>query len=103
MSIARADTMHLQSLFKRSNTPAIQRTLRAVAVLIGLGSSTSPAHAGQSAAYTFTTLLDSARDRVSATRCAAINNSGRVAVQVENTALGISWLVTRQGADDPRW
>jgi hypothetical protein len=50
--------------------------------------------------YTFTTALDSQRDGLEATRCAAINASGTVAVQVRDNVLGISKLITKRGAED---
>jgi hypothetical protein len=50
--------------------------------------------------YTFTTILDSQRDGLSATRCAAINASGTVAVQVRDEALEINKLITKRAADD---
>ena len=64
-------------------------------VLFLLGAAPAPA-----ATYRFTTVLDSQRDGLTATRCAAINTLGTVAVQVEDDALGINKLVTKRGAND---
>ena len=50
--------------------------------------------------YTFTTILDSRRDGLEPTRCAAMNASGVVAMQVRDNALGISKLVTKTTARD---
>lgn len=62
----------------------------------------SLAQAGQSgsARYRFTTVLDSLRDGLEATRCAAINSFGTVAVQVHDVALDINKVVTKRGARD---
>jgi hypothetical protein len=59
-----------------------------------------PADARQARSYDFTTVLDSQRDGLEATRCAAINTSGTIAVQVRDTALGISKYVTKRNASD---
>jgi hypothetical protein len=58
------------------------------------------AHADQRARYRFTTVLDSQRDGLDATRCAAINSFGVIAVQVRDSALGINKLITKSGAHD---
>jgi hypothetical protein len=50
--------------------------------------------------YSFTTVLDSQRDGLEATRCAAINTLGTVAVQVRDMARGIDKYVTKRGAND---
>jgi hypothetical protein len=50
--------------------------------------------------YRFTTVLDSLRDGLAATRCAAINTSGTVAVQAQDLALEFNKLVTRRSAQD---
>jgi len=47
-----------------------------------------------------TMVLDSQRDGLEATRCAAINALGMVAVQVRDDALGINKLVMKRGAND---
>jgi hypothetical protein len=60
----------------------------------------TPAQAGQSRDYRFTTLIDSALDGLVPDRCAAINTLGTVTVQVEDTAAGFNKLVTKRGADD---
>jgi hypothetical protein len=52
------------------------------------------------AGYRFTTVLDSQRDGLVATRCAAINSFGVIAVQVRDDALGINKLVTKSGTSD---
>ena len=70
----------------------------AASALVLLGG--APAYAGQSLKYEFTTMLDSRRDGLEATRCAAINASGTVAVQVRDNAVGISRYVTKRGAHD---
>lgn len=57
----------------------------------------TPAYADS---YRFTTVLDSQRDGLEATRCAAINTLGTVAVQVRDNALGFNKLVTKRGAHD---
>ncbi|HEY6362566.1 MAG TPA: choice-of-anchor tandem repeat NxxGxxAF-containing protein [Vicinamibacterales bacterium] len=61
-----------------------------------------PAQAGQprSANYRFTTVLDSLRDGLEPTRCAAVDARGTVAVQVHDPALDINKLVTKRGARD---
>jgi hypothetical protein len=69
----------------------------APAVLLLAG---TPAYAGQARDYTFTTVLDSQRDGLEATRCAAINTFGTIAVQVRDNALGISKYVTKRAAND---
>lgn len=71
--------------------------LAAMAILL-LGG--APAYAGQSLKYELTTVLDSQRDGLDATRCAAINSSGTIAVQVRDNALGISKYVTKRGPRD---
>jgi hypothetical protein len=53
-----------------------------------------------SARYRFTTVLDSVRDGLVVTSCAAINTRGTVAVQVEDPVLAVDKLVTKQGALD---
>ncbi len=50
--------------------------------------------------YTFTTVIDSQRDGLEATRCAAINSLGTVAVQVRDNVEGLSMLITKRGATD---
>ena len=50
--------------------------------------------------FTFTTVVDSQRDGLVATRCAAINSLGTVAVQVRDEAQGINMLITKRGASD---
>jgi hypothetical protein len=60
----------------------------------------APADARQATRYDFTTVLDSQRDGLDATRCAAINTLGTVVVQVQDVALGINKLVTKRGATD---
>ena len=71
----------------------------AAAALVLIGSSPAEAQIG-SARYRFTTVLDSVRDGLVATRCAAINTRGTVAVQVADAALGFNKLVTKRGAID---
>jgi hypothetical protein len=44
--------------------------------------------------------LNSKRDRLEPTRCAAINSQGTVAVQVRDPALGINKLITKRAASD---
>jgi hypothetical protein len=56
--------------------------------------------AAQSRNYEFTTILNSKRDRLEPTRCAAINSQGTVAVQVRDPALGINKLITKRAARD---
>lgn len=51
--------------------------------------------------YDFTTLLDSRKDRVRATRCAAINSLGTVAVTVQDLESGVTRMVTK-GTPDRR-
>jgi hypothetical protein len=53
-----------------------------------------------SARYRFTTVLDSLRDGLAATRCAAINTSGTVAVQAQDLALEVNKLLTKRSAHD---
>ena len=50
--------------------------------------------------YDFTTLLDSRKDRVRATRCAAINSLGTVAVTVQDLESGASRIVTKRTPTD---
>ena len=50
--------------------------------------------------YTFTTLLDSQRDGLEPTRCAAINTLGTVAVTVRDIHLGSTRIITKRGARD---
>ena len=50
--------------------------------------------------YDFTTILNSKRDRLEPTRCAAMNSQGTVAVQVRDPALGINKLITKGAAND---
>jgi hypothetical protein len=50
-------------------------------------------------AYTFITILDSQRDGLEATRCAAINTLGTVAVTVRD-GLGGTSIITKRGAND---
>jgi hypothetical protein len=49
--------------------------------------------------YTFTTLLDSDRDGLVPTRCAAINTLGVVAVTVRDQD-GVTKIITKRGAND---
>jgi hypothetical protein len=81
---------------------------RAVRRILGVGAAALPlllllggvsAQSGPTA-YMFTTVLDSQRDGLEATRCAAINANGTVAVQVRDHELGISKLITKSGAAD---
>lgn len=69
------------------------------AALLGLGGA-AQAEARGSISYRSTTVLDSQRDGLEATRCAAINTFGVVAVQVRDLALGINKIVTKRGAHD---
>jgi hypothetical protein len=71
----------------------------AVAALLLIGASPALAQSG-SARYRFTTVLDSARDGVAPTRCAAINTTGTIAVVVEDIASGVEMIVTKRGATD---
>jgi hypothetical protein len=71
----------------------------AVAALLLIGASPALAQSG-SARYRFTTVLDSARDGLVPTRCAAINTSGTIAVVVEDPASSVEMLVTKRGAND---
>ena len=50
--------------------------------------------------YTFTTLLDSQRDGLEPTRCAAIDTLGTVAVTVQDTLTGVTRIITRRRATD---
>jgi hypothetical protein len=50
--------------------------------------------------YEFTTILNSKRDRLEPTRCAALNTQGTVAVQVRDPSLGINKLITKRTAAD---
>ena len=50
--------------------------------------------------YTFTTLLDSQRDGLEPTRCAAINTLGTVAVTVRDSVSGSTMIITKRGAND---
>ena len=55
---------------------------------------------GSSTRYTFTTVLDSQRDGLSPTRCAAINTLGTVAVTVRDDVAGLTQIITKRGATD---
>ena len=70
----------------------------ALAIFFLLGA--QPAFAGQSTKYEFTTILNSERDRLEPTRCAAINAQGTVAMQVRDPVLGVNKLITRRTAND---
>jgi hypothetical protein len=70
----------------------------AAAVLVVLLVATSAHAQSGSARYRFATVLDSVRDGLVATRCAAINTAGTVAVQVEDAATGVNMLVTKRGS-----
>ena len=63
-----------------------------------------PAESGEGdssgAKYTFTTVLDSQRDGLTPTRCAAINTLGTVAVTVRDDAAGLTKIITKRGAND---
>jgi hypothetical protein len=61
---------------------------------------TQPAFAAETTKYEFTTILNSKRDQLEPTRCAAINAEGTVAVQVRDPALGISKLITKRAVND---
>ena len=52
------------------------------------------------ARYTFTTLLDSQRDGLEPTRCAAIDTLGTVAVTVQDTLTGVTRIITKRRASD---
>jgi hypothetical protein len=73
--------------------------------LLLIGGAPAQAGAGQDPAttrYTFTTILDSQRDGLQPTRCAAINSSGTVAVTVRDNVSGITKIITKRSAiDDP--
>ncbi len=73
-----------------------------IPVLLLAGGAASVEAGGQSgsARYTFTTILDSQRDGLEATRCAAINGLGVVAVTVRDTTAGDTKIITRRGAAD---
>jgi hypothetical protein len=71
-------------------------------LVLGADARAQPDASGAAGAtkYDFTTVLDSERDGLRATRCAAINSLGTIAVQVRDEALGINKLVTKRGSDD---
>jgi hypothetical protein len=50
--------------------------------------------------YRFTTVLDSQRDGLRPTRCAALNTLGTVAVTVRDDVLGLTRIITKRGAND---
>lgn len=52
------------------------------------------------ASYSFTTVVDSQRDALEATRCPAINTLGTVAVTVLDNVSGLTKIVTKRGAAD---
>jgi hypothetical protein len=80
---------------------AIQKMLGVgAAALLLLGGAPAQADGSGATTYTFTTVLDSQRDGLEGTRCAAINTLGTVAVQVRDNALGINKYVTKRGAND---
>jgi hypothetical protein len=84
------------------NTQARGRTVLSL-LLIGAMAS-HPDAFGQdgsiTTAYTFTTVLDSQRDGLAATRCAAINTPGTVAVTARDDVLGLTKIITKRGAND---
>lgn len=88
----------MPATFRWSENPTQRAIVVAAAALLVLAASPAEAQSG-SARYRFTTILDS-QDGLVPTRCAAINGFGTVAVQVEDTALGINKLVTKRGASD---
>ena len=59
-----------------------------------------PGHGSGGPKYTFTTILDSQRDGLEPTRCAAINTPGTVAVTVRDIVSGDTRIITRRGAND---
>jgi hypothetical protein len=69
------------------------------AALLLLAAAPAQAQSG-SARYRFTTVLDSLRDGLTPTRCAAINTSGTVAVVVDDTVDGFEKVVTKRRAND---
>jgi hypothetical protein len=71
-------------------------------VLGGLAAqiSASGQEQGFNAGYTFTTILDSQRDGLNPTRCAAINLFGTIAVTVQDIALGGTKIITKRSATD---
>ena len=71
----------------------------AAALMVLLVATSAHAQSG-SARYRFTTILDSQRDGLVATRCAAINTAGTVAVQVEDPITGARTLITKRGPAD---
>jgi hypothetical protein len=81
----------------------MQRTLKLFviggAVLLLLAAPPAQAQSG-SARYRFTTVLDSLRDGLVPTRCAAINTVGTVAMVVEDTIEGVEKVITKRRAND---
>lgn len=82
----------------------VGRALTSSALPLLLATSAPPVGAGEDGAsgsrYTFTTVLDSRRDGLTPTRCAAINTLGTVAVTVRDDALGLTKIVTKRGSSE---
>lgn len=89
----------MPALFTRSEISAHLALPVAAAALLILWAPPAQAQSG-SARFRFTTVIDSLRDGLEPTRCAAINALGTVAVLVEDPALGVVKLVTKRGALD---
>lgn len=72
----------------------------AVAISSFGGSATGQTEPTKRAKYEFATILNSKRDGLEPTRCAALNTQGTVAVQVRDPSLGINKLITKRTAND---
>ena len=70
----------------------LERGASAIVLLVG--------PAALAGSFEFTTLLNSKRDGLEPTRCAAINTQGTVVVQVRDPVLGINKVITKRTAHD---
>ena len=79
------------------------KTFALLLSLLFVGGAPAQAGAGQdpvTTRYTFTTILDSQRDGLQPTRCAAINAAGTVAVTVRDNVSGVTKIITKRSAID---
>lgn len=77
----------------------VSRFIEVVAICAALSLAAAPAAAERGARYRFTTVLDSERDGLEATGCAAMNSFGTIAVRARDE-LGVTLLITKRGARD---
>jgi hypothetical protein len=75
------------------------RFIEVVAIGAALFLAAAPARADRGARYRFTTVLDSERDGLEPTGCAAMNSFGTIAVRARDE-LGVTMVITKRGARD---